>query len=77
MSYETLKTMSDLQSLREARDHTAWEAMIASIDAMRAHMDDDPDAPALRRIARDRVYDARDACARYWQAYARENRREK
>lgn len=75
MSFEMLKSESNLQSLREARDHTAWEAVLASIDAWRAAMDGDPDAPALRRIAADRVQAARDAGARYWQTYARENRR--
>lgn len=77
MSYEMTKTMSDLPALRELRDHTAWESVLASIDAWRAAMDGDPDAPALRRIAADRVQAARDAGARYWQTYARENRREK
>jgi hypothetical protein len=58
MSYETSKITSDLTDLRELRDHTAWESVLAS-------------------IAADRVQAARDAGARYWEAYTRENRREK
>jgi hypothetical protein len=76
MTYETMKTTSsNLPALREARDHAAWESVLASIDAWRAHMDGDPEAGELRRIAHGLVIEARTAAARYWQAYARENRR--
>jgi hypothetical protein len=75
MSFEMLKSESTLPALREARDHAAWESVLASIDAWRAHMDGDPEAAELRRIAHGLVIEARTAAARYWQAYARENRR--
>ena len=54
--------------LHDAWTAAAWTAILASLDALRAHLDGDPDLEALRTVAKVAVAAAHDAAARYWQA---------
>jgi hypothetical protein len=77
MSYEMMKTMSDLDDLMRERESAANDAAAACIEAMHAMINQDVNALALKRISSDLVQVWRRAKSRYDAAYARENRRER
>ena len=66
--------MNKRDQLRDEWYRLAGDAMSATLDAMRAHIEENPDMPTLRGIAHDAVTRAREAEARYQQACEEERR---